>query len=237
MNTIWSFIKLCFLLIILGLIFHNFTAKLILKQTLQYQLGVPVEIQDAKVDLLGSKVTFQNIYLKNPDHFPAGFLARIPKLFLDWKWDAVRDGKFHLDALELDIQELRVIRNAEGQLNLLSLKVFEPNQKTEEELQMERDLNKQRFHIGLLTISLRRGTYTDLAGDAPIQRSTEIGMNNQTFRDIESLGDVVEIIAQRAVARLGLGAVLDQSIERFATLRPESRGAIGKVVEAIKGSL
>lgn len=126
MKLIFNLIKLSILALVLALIFHNWTVKQALRLVLSYQLGAPVEIDRARIDLFKAEVEFKDILIHQPEAFNSReILADIPQIFVDFDWPAIWEGRLHLQAVELNVNELNLIRNPDGRLNLLSFKVFQ----------------------------------------------------------------------------------------------------------------
>ena len=212
MKTIFGFLKLCFLVLVLALIFHNFTAKWLLTAALRWSLGVPVEVEEAHVDLLATQVLFSGIRLGNPEGFPKGVLADIPKLFIDAEISSLWERRLHLETVEINIRELHILRGVDGRINLLALKVF----KFPEERASHGAGSGPRFdfYVRQLVLTLGRGTYKDLSRPASVEKSVGLRVDHAVYRNIESMGDMMQIIVWETLKRMGI-AQIGQALDMF----------------------
>lgn len=220
LSMISRLIKTIFFALVLAVIFHNFTARLVLEWGLEWTLGAPVSVDEAKLDLFRGSAVFRRITIKNPADFPSDdFLARIPRLSLEFEFSELFKGHFLFREIEFNLEELRLVRNKEKQLNLLALRVFKPKGEKKENSEWKdepkSEESKPQFHIERLILTLGRATYVDLNLPVPVQQSFNLGVEGRVFNDIGGVGDIADLIAQEAIKRMGLGRVLDQAIGTF----------------------
>jgi hypothetical protein len=208
-KALFGLIKLAILLIVLALIFHNYAARKALAFYLQSALGAPVEIQSAQVDLLGSKAFFRNILIKNSEDFPEGHIAKIPYLLVDLDFAAFSDGRLHFEKIEVDLGDFQILRNADGRVNWLNLKIIQnAQQKPSEAVSPQKGAKIDHF-----IVTLRKGTYRDLSKSGP-PRTIILEMESQDYMNVHTLEDMVMVISWEAMKRMGLeklgAGVLDQ---------------------------
>ena len=92
-KLIWGSIKLGFFVILLALIFQQFTARFILTLLLRTDLGVPIEVGHAQMDFLKAQVRFQDVEIWSPEGFPPGVMIYIREIDLDTEWPRVYQNK------------------------------------------------------------------------------------------------------------------------------------------------
>ena len=214
MKTLFKWIKTLLILTVLAVVFHNWTLKTVLSFALQLGLGAPVEIEAAHLDLFSGQMTFEGILIKNPNGFPRGILAEIPKIVLDFNPSEIQEGRLHLRQAAVEIAELRIVRVAANRMNLLSLKVFSPSSKSPAPPPINRK-EPARFQMDRVSVSLDRVTFTDLSGPSPVQQSFRLGIRNAILENSPSLGDVVEAVVGQSIRSAGLEKVLDEAIRSF----------------------
>lgn len=206
-KALFSLIKLLVFITVLAIIFHNYAARKALGFYLQSSLGVPVEIQSAQVDLLGSKAFFRNVLIKNPAGFPEGHIAKIPYLMADLDFAAFSDGKLHFEKIEVDLGDFQILRKSNGQVNWLNLKVVQNVQKNQNQPQ------KRGAKIDHFVVTLRKGTYRDLSKPGP-PGTLILEMESQDYVNVHTLDDMVMVISWEAMKRMGLeklgAGILDQ---------------------------
>ena len=203
MKFFFRLIKLCALLLLLALIFHNFTARLLLIVGLRHYLGVPVEVQGARVDFLNTQIIFEGIRIKNPPDFPHGILADISTVFVDFEISSLFKGRLYFDEIVVHFEELRALRIPDGRLNLMALRP----------LKDQRDVSQERADEGKtpfpptfyrFVLNLRRAVFTDLSGPVPNQKTFDLKLEQAVYRHVGSLKDVFEIIVWETTKRMGL---------------------------------
>lgn len=236
MKSIFKIIKLILFVIILAVIFHNWTLKTFLSLGLRLGLGTPVDIEAAHLDFFSQRVTFEGILIKNPSGFQHGILAEIPKITVDFDGSEFQHGRLHLREAAVEIEDLRILRAAGRKTNLLGLKVF---QSKESKLKnANRGSDRPVFQMDKAVISLNRVTYTDVSGPNPIQQSFRLGIQKAALENKPDLEAIVEAIVQEAVQAAGLQKVLDEAIRSFGLRNwfPEKAGwqsLVAKVKESL----
>jgi hypothetical protein len=222
-------IQLCLLILILAVIFHRWTAKVLLASCLRWTLGVPVTIQDVRIDFLETQVLFQGIEIGNPPYFPEETLAKIPKIFIDFDLSSFLKDRIHFDTIEMDFEELRVIRRQDGEMNLVALKNLKQARK--QEPQTRQRIEQKPFHleVGQLVLTLGRATYTDFSGPSPMEKSFNLRMDHAVYRNVDGFADIVQIIAWETLKRMGISGVSGI----LEDLKPDLGGAEGFLERAI----
>lgn len=236
MKSIFRFIRFALVVIVLALVFHNWTLKTLLSLSLRLGLGTPVDIEEAHLDFFNQKVTFEGILIKNPAGFQHGILAEIPKITLDFDGAALQQGRIHLRQAGIEIENLRIVRALGGKMNLLGLKVFRPS--GHQEKKENSSAGPPVFQMDKVFISLERVTYTDLSGATPLQQSFHLGIHDAVLDNKPDLEAVVEAIVQESIRAGGLQKALDEAIRSFGLRNwlPEKNGwrnLVAKVKESL----
>lgn len=202
-KAIFGWIRLCFFILIAALIFHNLTARWLLSTALRYKLGVPVTVESARVDFLGSQVVFRNLVIENPAAFPAGYIAKIPYLTLDLDSSAFFDGHLRFKKVEIDISDFQVGRAVTGDINWLHLKPLR-NEK----------VSGKGAAIEHFVLTVRRASYRDFARTDGAFQVIAPNLDNRDYLGVHTLEDMVKLVSWECFKRMGmekLGAgILDQ---------------------------
>lgn len=231
MKLIFRLVKLFILLVILGLIFNDFAAKILLTGFLRCSLGVPVQMKTVEVSLGDTEVEIRGLKLGNPSGFPEGTLVYIPKIYLDLEsWDLLR-GRIHVEVLEIDCQDIRIVRDIDGRVNWLSLKVL-PAQKPETKPKPEDKGRPFSLQIDTLILSLGTASYVDLYSAEPVQKNLKLNVRKADFSDVNSFQDLIQIIVWETVKRVGIG----QMTAAFEGMNKPStaQGILKKAFQGIK---
>ncbi len=238
MKLIGRLFNLCVLILVLALVFHNFAAKTVLTLALRLGLGVPARIESAQVDFLNTWCLFRGIEIRNPYGFPDGLLARIPKIFIDVEISSLWEGRLHFSTVEVDLDELRVVRLPDGRVNLLTITERQPARSGGEK---SRPYNAPpRFQIDEFDLSLGRATYMDLTGPSPVIKNYNLNIRNAVYRNISGANDVAKIISWETLKRMGLGQItgaVDQIGRELGLSGTGPDSFFGKAVTAIKEKL
>ena len=171
-----------------------------------------------------------------PPQFPEGTFANIPKIYIDWEWASLLERRFHAETFEIDCSELRLIRDHAGRFNLLSLRALKNPPPAPPPSSGES--RPVRFHIDNFILTLGSATYTDLSGEAPVQKSYNLRLDHSVYRNVDSAYDVVWIIGWEALKRMGVGG-MDQMMGAFsgASSASGAQGLIGSAISAIKAKI
>lgn len=237
MKLIGRLINLCVLILVLALVFHNFTAKTVLALGLRLGLGVPAKIESVQIDFLNTWFLFRGIELRNPYGFPDGLMARIPKIFIDVEISSLWERRVHFSTVEVDFEELRVVRLADGRVNLLTVGDQDSSKRRERE---KPSTAPPQFQIDEFVLSLGRATYMDLTGPSPIIKNYNINIREAVYPNIRGAEDVAKIISWETLKRMGLGQVMGavDEIGRELGLSGKGPGALfDRAVAAIKEKL
>jgi len=226
-KLIWKLVKLFILVLIVVLIFHNWIATVAISKGLEASLGTEVKIDKVKIDILDTSAMIRGIEIKNPDGFPRGDLAYVPKIFADFEPASLFKGVIHFSKIELNFESMQVIRARDGRINILSLKVLEEAERKEDapappRQEKERGEEKPKaqmpqldFRIDELVLTLGGATYIDLTGPEPIEKTFDLGVKGAVYRDIRSTEDVVRIVVTTTMKRVGI-AGLSGMLDEFA---------------------
>ncbi|MDD5218194.1 MAG: hypothetical protein PHN49_01125 [Candidatus Omnitrophica bacterium] len=235
-------IQLTILVAVLAILFRNYVAKAGLEFWLHAQLGTPVSVQEAQVDLTKTWVLFRGIRFENPPDFPDPFLASVPKLFIQLDLHLLGEKRLRFRSVEITLDELQVIRDVDGKMNLLSLNVFQtPRTETKSfpsSLGERAQTGAPKVEIDRLVLNMGKVKYIDLAGAQPKQIAMNMDIHDAVYRNIAGSEDVVKIIVWEIMKRLGfsgLSSILEGVQGKLAeNANAGSGGLLSKIVSAIK---
>lgn len=209
-KTLFALIRIFFILLVLGLIFHNLTARLALEKYLEYQLGAPVHIESARVDFLGTQVFYRNVMIQNPAEFPEGPAIKISYLLLDFDAGAFFDGHWHFDKIEADVSDFQILRNQENRVNWLNFKTVQELEKGNLSLRPA----ACREVAAHFVLNLRRATYRDDSKPNVPAQMIPIDLEAKDYGSLCTFQEMVMILSKEALSRMGfsnLGAGILQT--------------------------
>ena len=193
-------------LFLIGVFLREPIAKFILVSAVQKTTGVSIEIQELHLALLKGIVKIKGLKLMNPKEFPEKYLAEIPELYFDVDPGSLLQGKIHLEKMILNLDQLTLLRNQQGELNLSSLKPVSGDSKGKQEKPPSEKSPKERaFQLDYLRLSIGKVYYRDYrVGNPPPSREYSIEIKGAEYRDIQDPGDLVRHIVSQALAKTAL---------------------------------
>jgi len=93
-------------------------------------LGLHIDAMD--VGLLRSAIGIRGLEVHNPKGFPEPVMVSMPELYVDYDLGAFVRGQVHLEEVRLNLEELVVIRDAQGRLNLDALRAISESKRPQE---------------------------------------------------------------------------------------------------------
>lgn len=237
-NLIFGLIRLAFLVAALLIVFHPWVIKQAVTFSLSYSLGANVSVQKIKMDWKHTGFEVHGLEIGNPYDFPKGTLADIPLLIISLNLPDLQKGQLHFKAIGIDVRELQVMNAPRQGLNLLALKVF---QQKEDTAQTGSKKPSSRFIpeviIDEFIFSLGDIAYLDMSGASLKQSRYRAQIRGATYYDIRGVHDVVGIITQEALKRVGF-AYLEKQFQKFlpagAMKQTQSKGLLGDWLQSIK---
>ena len=163
------------------------------REAFSQQLNLQVKTQEIYISLFRPRLTFEGFYILNPAGFGDQWLANAADVIVDYELADLFRWKFRINKMKLDILEINIVKNAEGEINLNSIE--EPK---------ELKSKSPDLFIAALDLSIRRVTYQDLAAGVPV-KVYDLNLKGLEFQSIENLSGLSRLIAVKVLERIGLG--------------------------------
>jgi uncharacterized protein len=164
-------------------------------------VGVPCQIGSVDVGRAGTHVQLVSLRLKNPPDFdlePDPDLIKFSEAYTDYTWGFLFGRKLHLTKLSLSVDEMRIIRNRDGRLNIQSLKAFLPKG--------QQGLFAQ-IQIDIFDVAIRRVVYKDYTKTPHLVRTFDVNISER-FEDITDVRAFTQLILKKALSTAGVMSVL-----------------------------
>lgn len=217
-------------------------------------LGLEMDIGKLKVGLLSSMIHIEDMKIYNPKGFGSESLADIPLIYVDYDLGSVIRGKIHCPEIEINIKEVAVVKNEQGELNLNKIKSIAdknaPDQAQEEtappaeEKAGGKDKKELDMQIDKLVLTIGQVRFLEYQGqEKPKERTMMIGLDHEVFNDLNSIGEIVRVIVLKTVMTAGLkniGLAVDKlscGLESAAGLGLEGLNEAGEIVKKGTGEL
>lgn len=159
----------------------------------------PVHIDGFSLGILNHSVKISGFKMYNPKGFPKGIIVDLAKINVTYDLGSLFKKKLHLPNVEIELREMGLIKNKEGQLNVDSLKVVKagkPEQvKSSEQMPMQIDVLKLK--IGKIILK----DYS--ASGAPLVQVYNINID-KGYKNITSAQQLVALILAEPMKAAGI---------------------------------
>lgn len=198
-----------------------FAKDLIIQQATTRILGralnVPVHIGKFNLSVLSSKVDIRNIRIENPPAFKDRTLLSVPRVSVTADLGSMLTDEIHLREAVLDVEQVVVIRNADGQLNLDALNrsgaAAQPSAQS--------DRPAKRLKIDVLTLSLGEVIYKDYTkSPEPRAQVFSLGIKDRTYHNVTDPKTIASLIAFEAIKNSALSQIANLDLQQLQNAIP-----------------
>lgn len=159
-------------------------------------IGADVRIGSLSFGIFKHRIVINNLKVYNPEGFPKDVLLDLPKIRVDYDLARLLKKQLYLKYVELNLKELVVIKNKQGQLNVNSLKVSQKKgAKAKDKLSEALPLK-----IDYLVLTINKVIYKDYTkGEKPDVQMFDIDIKNKSYKDITSANQLVSLLLMEAM--------------------------------------
>ncbi|MCX7847227.1 MAG: AsmA family protein [bacterium] len=178
--------------------------------------GLGVRIGSMDIGLGSTYVDIQQLRLLNPPGFVDPVMVEAPQIKVDYDLRALLRKKLHLHSVVFALEEVLIVRNADGRLNLEALKAL--RERGQPPAEPRREGKKMALEIDELTVRIGKITIKDYTGGgAP--RVQEIVLNvDERFTDITDVNELTVALVMKIVTRAGVAGILNLDVRGLASL-------------------
>jgi len=175
-------------------IFKNQIVKSVVTRAAVTVIGTPVHMDSFSFSILKSSIHISGLKIYNPSGFPEGILVSCSKINVVYDRAALFKQKLHLVFLEVELDEMGLTKNKEGELNVDSLKVAQTSEPSK----------PMPMQIDLLTLGIGRIVYKDYSnGTEPAVRVQDVNIH-KSYKDITSAEQLAVLILAEPVKAAGI---------------------------------
>lgn len=201
--------------VVIGLILaKDFFIKMGVEMGATKVLGTPVHIGSMTLSVTKQNIHIKNLIVENPPGFDRGQMINVPEIEVTCDVAKAMKGDLHLSLLTLNLQELNVIRNKEGKLNVDALKVAQKPEKEGESKPKTSDKNVA-MQIDTLNLNLGKVTTKDYTQTPTLEKTLDLNIKNKTYHNITSGQQLAALVL---VETLKPTAIKDAAIYGAASL-------------------
>lgn len=118
-------ILIVFLVVVAGLFGLSLIRDIVLKSVITVVAtqvtGAPVHIGGLSLGLVKQTAKVSGFKMYNPKGFPRGVMLDLPRIFVDLDLFSIFKGALHIQKIDLQLREVKLVKNREGKLNVDSL--------------------------------------------------------------------------------------------------------------------
>ena len=179
------------LLIVLLIVFLDPIAKVLVARQVRLQTGLPVKIGKLSVGLKRPTLSIENLRLGNAPEFGSSSFIDIPVLRVQYDLPALRSRKIHLNTVQVNLAELHIVQNKDGNTNLQAAQ----ERGKEKWSSGSRGATVEFEGIDTLILTVGRLKFTSSKNEARNEEAY-VGYKNETIKNVRSLKDLEPFITR-----------------------------------------
>ena len=195
---------LIMLLVAGGVVFFIFSlAKDIIIKTsvekgVELVTGLKLTIGSLNVGIFKPAVAIKNLALLNPAGFSDRAMLDMPEIYVNYDLLAILGGNIHLPEVGLGLKEFVVVKNAQGALNLDSLRTVQA-QKEGKHPSQKAPGKAPQIKIDTLRLSIGKVIYKDYSkGGTPEVKEFNINLN-ESYTNVDNPYSLASLIVVKAL--------------------------------------
>ncbi len=208
-----KFLKNCFLILLVVVVVFavgkNFIIKTAITTVGSSVLGAPVKLESFKLSLLKQKIRMKGLQIRNPKGFEDGALIDIKEIGADLDVGELMGGKLHIPLIIVDLNNMLVIKNANGDMNVDALKVSQPKEGKEEKKSAVQKKGEKvempKLQIDELRLNVGDVVFKDYTkGETPDVQAFDVGIKDKVYKNITSPEKLVRLIMTETMAKTAI---------------------------------
>lgn len=161
--------------------------------------GAPVHIDGFSLGLFNQSVRISGFKMYNPKGFPRGILVHLSKINVTYDLGALFKKKLRLASAEIELKEMGLIKNAQGQLNVNELKVMKQAERKE-----AKPSRQMPMQIDLLKLGIGKIVSKDYSpGKEPVVYVYDVNIH-KSYKNITSVQELAALIMIEPMKAAGI---------------------------------
>ncbi len=162
-------------------------------------LGTYVRVGGLSFGVLRPSVRVRAFKIDNPQGFPKGIMLDITEVGVDYDLPALLAGRLHFPLVILDLNEMVVVKNQDGVLNVDALKVA-GEKETAPVKKQEKPSEPLSLKIDVLQLNVNRVIFKDYTqGKGPLVQVFDVNLKDKTYKDIQSAQQLAALVMVEAM--------------------------------------
>lgn len=232
-----GFVLLVIVLIVVAVILaKDIIARSALTAGVNAVTGLKLQIKGMKVGLITTLIDIEELKLFNPAGFKDKVMVDMPEIYIDYDLGAFFKRRVHLEEVRLNLKELLVVKNAQGELNLDSLKVVKEEKEEAKPAEKEKAAAPE-VQIDNLHLKIAKIIYKDYTKDPVEVKEYDVNIDEQR-KDIKDIKALTTWILYTALLKTPIanltGFDLGQLQDKASQIMEEGKTMMEKTKETLK---
>ena len=212
----WVILLVAFLAILLALsATKDNIIKFIVERGVQDVTGLRLSIEEMRVGLVETLIDIKGLRLYNPRGYRDRVMLEMPEIYVHYDLPAVFRGKVHFKEMRIDMKEFIVEKNAEGELNLNSLKMMGEGEGEAAPPAEGKKGPGMQLQIDTLGLKVGKVLYKDYSqGGEPQVQEFDVDID-QTFQNITDLKSLVSLIIYQSLTKTAISKLADFEMNKL----------------------
>lgn len=236
MKTIFKLIKWLLILtvvLVVGLVLaRNFVVRTGLQIGARQATGFPLNIGAVDIGLLNGKLEVRDLKLTNPQDFDEKRFVDLPRLYVDYEFSSMLRRQPHVREMEVNLNELVIVKNAAGEYNAMKLKNMAAGSSTTSE-------KKTPYRVDLLKVKVGTVIVKDYSKGNPTERVYKLNLD-VTYKDLTETTDISKLVLATVLKNVGipdLAGFSDQLNKQLGGVLGNVKGVTDNLQKTGKGLL
>ena len=231
MNKKVKILIIVLVILFVGSIVKNSLFQSVLAGALSKATHVPVRIGSTNLGILSGKLTLRGIRIYNPKSFPEKLMLDAPLVAVHLDSSALFQRRLHFKDVKLNVKEIIVIKNRDGQLNVDALKATGEEKRKSEAPKSKTEMPPLK--IDRLSLTVGRVVYKDYSGGgSPMVQEFDVNIQDRVYTNIENPAAIVSLIMFEALTRTTLSRLANLDISSF---KDQATGALSQGLDLVGG--
>jgi uncharacterized protein involved in outer membrane biogenesis len=201
----------------------NSIARKSLEVGVKQVTGFPLEVGSLSVGLASHRIEARDVRLKNPPDFQEPLFADVPQIAVDYDPQSLFAGQRLLNELLVDIKQLVIAKDKDGQSNVARLKGVLRSQPRGQPLPYK--IAKFRLKVGSVTIK-------ETVMSKPVERTVPLQID-ATYHDVTNATDLNRLVLLAVLGKIGFAGFGLSLADLKEGLTGNLLGAAGETLKGV----
>ncbi len=234
--------------VIVPVIVFSFRNAIICGQIERYceGLGIPVDIESFDIGLFQSQVKISGLKVYNPGRGREELFLDVPLIYVDYEARPVLRGKLHCSNVELDIQEIVIVKDEGGSNIERFYEVLSAGEEKEPGMSAEKgkpagretqikETEKKEIDIKIKKLVLSIG-HIKIKGTEKRERYITLDIDHEEFNDLTGTKEITSAVTKRILAKAsfrGLGEAFGPLLSFGGGLGEDIKGGVKSIKDQL----